>query len=338
MSRPTLRDVAERAGVSISTVSYVLNGSRGISLADATRERVRTAARELGYVPNDLARSLRSQASATIGMILGKPLTSLRYAAIAEGAAAGLREGGRQLVLVGEEHTARAVVDVRARRLDGLVFVGHDDRTVPEDLAAAVAAHDVPFVAIDCHPAQAAPYATVDFDYAMGVDQAYDDFAARGMREVLYVRPDIDSPAERVRAQAIADQRRRHPTIVTRALPSGMTAAGLAAFEADASLAPVRAVGLVERVRTALAAGRADHRAVLCAWGVDAEAAYVAARSVDPGIRVTTLATGVLSSALWPGLTYSHLPLERAGREAARLIAHPQRPGERVVLHPALAL
>lgn len=340
MTRPTLRDVAERAGVSVSTVSYVLNGSRSVALADATRERVGRAAAELGYVPNGLARSLRSQSSGTIGMILGKPLTSGRYAAIAEGAASALRAQGRHLALLGEGEASSAVRDVRAQRLDGLVFVGHDDRSVPPELAALVVEHDVPFVAIDCHPDAAPPYPAVDVDYALGVAQAYDDLAARGVREVLYLRPDIDSPAERVRMRAIEAQRERWPHVDTRALSSGMTAAGLAALETDPTGAPARTRDLADRVHAALAAsaGPADRVALLCAWGVDAEAAYAAARRIHPGIRVTALAAGTLSTALWPGLAFSRLPLEQAGREAARLILGPRRAGEpeRVLLAPEL--
>ena len=57
MSRkPRIKDVAERAGVSTATVSYVLNDVPGARVAAATRERVRAAAGEVGYRPNTLAR------------------------------------------------------------------------------------------------------------------------------------------------------------------------------------------------------------------------------------------------------------------------------------------
>lgn len=60
-SRPTIRDVAERAKVSLTTVSYVLSGRNGGStrISKATQERVSAAARELGYVPNQAARGMR---------------------------------------------------------------------------------------------------------------------------------------------------------------------------------------------------------------------------------------------------------------------------------------
>jgi DNA-binding LacI/PurR family transcriptional regulator len=64
--RVTLRDVAAASGVSRSTVSFVLRDSPGIAIAAATRERVRQAARDLGYVPHGIARALREGSSRII--------------------------------------------------------------------------------------------------------------------------------------------------------------------------------------------------------------------------------------------------------------------------------
>ncbi len=67
--RITREDVAARAGVSTAVVSYVLNdGPRPVSTG--TRARVEAAIRELGYYPNELARSLRVQSTSTIGLII----------------------------------------------------------------------------------------------------------------------------------------------------------------------------------------------------------------------------------------------------------------------------
>ncbi|MFJ4295661.1 LacI family DNA-binding transcriptional regulator [Curtobacterium sp. NPDC089689] len=62
-TRVTAQDVARRAGVSRATVSFVLNDAPGQSISDATRDSVRTAARELGYVPSAAAQILRSGSS-----------------------------------------------------------------------------------------------------------------------------------------------------------------------------------------------------------------------------------------------------------------------------------
>ncbi len=64
----TMKEVAERAGVSASTVSHVLNGTRKVS--DETRERVILAIEELGYRPNLLARSFRTRRTFTLGLLI----------------------------------------------------------------------------------------------------------------------------------------------------------------------------------------------------------------------------------------------------------------------------
>ena len=61
--RVTLNDVAAASGVSRATASFVLRDSPGQSISAGTRERVREAARALGYVPNGLARALREGTS-----------------------------------------------------------------------------------------------------------------------------------------------------------------------------------------------------------------------------------------------------------------------------------
>jgi DNA-binding LacI/PurR family transcriptional regulator len=67
----TLRDVAERAGVSITTVSRILNGREtGVPIRDDTRQRILDAAAELGYRPNMLARALRGSRSWLLGVIV----------------------------------------------------------------------------------------------------------------------------------------------------------------------------------------------------------------------------------------------------------------------------
>ncbi len=68
MTRSSIHDVAERAGVSAATVSHVLNATRFVS--DETRSRVVSAITELGYIPSQAARSLRSQRTRTLALVV----------------------------------------------------------------------------------------------------------------------------------------------------------------------------------------------------------------------------------------------------------------------------
>jgi LacI family transcriptional regulator len=97
MRRATLRDVAERAGVSRSTASRALTGQGYV--AEAVRERVRQTAREIGYVPDAMARTLKQQVSRSIGILV----TDLRnhfYADLAAGASQQAKASGYTTVLV----------------------------------------------------------------------------------------------------------------------------------------------------------------------------------------------------------------------------------------------
>src|SRR3954471_4348636 len=89
--RPTMREVAQLAGVSVQTVSNHVNGRHQYMSAD-TRRRVADAMRELGYHPNVTARSLRSAETRTLGFLvldeharfLADPLTDLVMAGVGD--------------------------------------------------------------------------------------------------------------------------------------------------------------------------------------------------------------------------------------------------------------
>ena len=71
MNRPTIKDVARRAKVSLKTVSRVIN--REASVREDTRERVQRAVDELDYQPDPAARNLRSATSHALGLVYDKP-------------------------------------------------------------------------------------------------------------------------------------------------------------------------------------------------------------------------------------------------------------------------
>ncbi|WP_221583513.1 LacI family DNA-binding transcriptional regulator [Microbacterium sp. G2-8] len=341
MNRPTLRDVAERAGVSVSAVSYALNENSDFPLAERTRARIRRIAREIGYVPNSLARSLRQRAARLIGVILDKPLTYPRYAAIAEGLSEGVADEGYQLMFLATRDHQAGVDAVRGGQLDGLVFVGHDDHAVPDDLARAVAEHEIPFGAIDCgHAVGDVPYSTVDFDYAHGVHLVIEHLVAEGVQTVHYVRPEIVSHAERVREQAMFHELAARPDVAIHVLQTAITSESLAEIESSREDTGYRrdlarrVDALLEKSRTAPA-----DTAFVCSWGADVETVFATARSRDPQYRVVGLAAGALDPAQWDGLSSADLPLVEGGRVCARLVVATARDGsapDHLLLAPTL--
>ena len=106
--RPTINDVARRAGVSKSLVSLVMRDSDMVS--PARREAVLNAARELGYRPNGIARSLAEARTRTVGVIVSD-LRNPWYVDILDGFRHALRAGGFR-VLIGGGQLADHQVDL----------------------------------------------------------------------------------------------------------------------------------------------------------------------------------------------------------------------------------
>lgn len=121
--RPSLKDVAERARVSFQTTSKVLRG--GGTVAETTRQRILEAADELGYVPNDIARSLVTQRTRTLGVVVGD-LSDHIIARFVVGAEREAQRRGYALVVVaaetGTEEGERSLRTLLERRVDGIVM------------------------------------------------------------------------------------------------------------------------------------------------------------------------------------------------------------------------
>lgn len=129
--RVTSRDVAQRAGVSRTTVSFVLNDVQGTHISQETRERVLQAARELGYVPDAAARSLASRRTHTLGLVLVRKPSYIAADAFLPQVIYGLvestRPAGFHLLVEPVEDVDRPdayIHLVRAKHIDGILVSG----------------------------------------------------------------------------------------------------------------------------------------------------------------------------------------------------------------------
>lgn len=145
--RVTIRDVAARAGVSVATVSRVINESGPVN--DATRLRIREIARELRYAPNSAARSLSTRRTHTFGVLL-PDLHGEFFSEVIRGLDQAVQRHHRHL-LVSSSHNDRAEVAAALRvmhgRVDGLVLMTPevDAETIVDELPAGL-----PVVLLNC--------------------------------------------------------------------------------------------------------------------------------------------------------------------------------------------
>lgn len=148
--RPTMKDVARLAGVSIQTVSVVVNDKAVVS--PETRERILAAIDELGYRPQAVGRSLRTGSTRTIGLLVAD-ITNPFFARMADAVEDHAHEAGYNLILYNTHSDAereRTYLHIAAERwVDGMLFVTTSDTL--HGLGALRSA-GIPTVAIDRIP------------------------------------------------------------------------------------------------------------------------------------------------------------------------------------------
>lgn len=182
--RPTSADVAARAGVSRTTVSFVLNQRPDSQISPSTWRRVEEAARELGYYAHGPARQLAAGASLTLGLVLCQtPEQVATDALLAEtllGVTAAARAGGYRVLVEpltpGEGSYAELL---RSQRTDGLIVSG--PRVDDAELAAIV---DEGFpIVLQGHRADL-PMPSVDVDNRAGARGAVEHLLGLGHRRI----------------------------------------------------------------------------------------------------------------------------------------------------------
>lgn len=194
---PSTIDVARRAGVSQTTVSFVLNAGTRSKVADETAKRVLDAIEELGYRPNKLARSLVHGRTQTVGLVLPY-LASDYHAEIVYGMRDTLLEHGYHLLFMNAEPGSQteevAIEFLLQQRVDAMLcFVNAKTRNIMPQWLDTLERAETPAVVIDC-PFFADAVDTVVSDDVAGMRSAVDHLYELGHRVIGYIMD--DSPAD----------------------------------------------------------------------------------------------------------------------------------------------
>ncbi|HLQ60225.1 MAG TPA: LacI family DNA-binding transcriptional regulator [Candidatus Acidoferrales bacterium] len=199
--RPTIRDVAARAGVSHQTVSRVINVDGYVAVD--TRASVLRAIRQLNYVPNGIARSLSSNRSHTLGVV-SNDISDHSFAELAAGAELEARRHGFYLVIGSVEDESPDDEEaylrlMQQRRIEGLIVARPRLRPASQRLLAAMG-RSIPTVAIASR-LEAPRLHSVDIDNRGGGRLAAAHLVEMGHRAVATITGPLDWPSAAARLQ-----------------------------------------------------------------------------------------------------------------------------------------
>lgn len=311
-SRVRLKDVAAEAGVSVTTVSHVLNQTPHTRINEQTRQRVLDVAAKMEYRPNRIARSLRTQSSGMIGLLTEEIATTPHAGRIILGAQETASKHHLTLAIINSALQADAderrddVVALLDRQVDGIIYatVFHDVVTPPEELRT------VPSVLIGAQD-RARRVSSVEPDERAGASGAVDALIAAGHRRIAHVASAEDVPANRGRQQGYRAALTAHGLPVDEHL--------IAAAEGEASGGFLAASRLLDL--------REPPTAIFCYNDRMAMGVYRAI--ADRGLRVPEDVSVIgfdnqepIASGLYPGLTTVSLPHYEMGAWAVEQLVH----------------
>ncbi|OSZ60365.1 LacI family transcriptional regulator [Streptomyces pharetrae CZA14] len=303
-TRPTSRDVAEAAGVSQAAVSLVLGEKWRGRVSEATAERVREAARTLGYRPNLAARNLRLGRTRTVLLVV-PALTTEFFAGVYTGAARVAAAHGFGVVLYPSPEgigPARDPFASAQAALDGVLA-----SSMAADALTAIRGDQLPLVMLDSDPDGSLGAATVNLDITDGVRQVAEHLLGLGHRRFLHLAADVASWTFEIRARELAARVGAVPGTTVRTAP-----------------APISIEGARAAAEAALSAPGPRPTAIVCDDDKLAAGAYKAARRlglrIPDDISVTGLDDLALATAIDPELTTVRLDAELFGERGMQAL------------------
>ena len=320
----TIKDVAERARVSFTTVSHVVNGTRTVS--DESRKRVLEAIKDLKYVPSAAARSLKINRTFTIGLITSNN-TNPFFAEVVRGVEDTCYENGFNVILCNSDDSPskqrRYVRVLSEKQVDGLIVMSSGGGA---ELAQVLQSVAMPCVEVD-RDIEDLDFDMVKVDHEFGADLAIQHLLALGHRRIACIAGPLSlSPVvQRVHGYRSALQAAglEAPDVLMR--ESDFTSAG--GYRAMMGL-----LSVPERP-TAVFAGND-----LIAIGAICAAAEAGLR-IPADLSIIGFDDIALAAYTNPPLTTVAQPMNETGRLAARMlidrIERPSRPAQRELVKPS---
>ncbi|ABW16376.1 transcriptional regulator, LacI family [Parafrankia sp. EAN1pec] len=208
LARPSQRDVAALAGVSRTTVSFVMNGvADAAKISPETRARVWAAVEELGFRPNEIARSLRSSRSNVLGLVTSEIATTPHAVAIIKGAQETAFAHDKTLLIVDTDGRrdldGETITKMSRWQVEGLILAtDHHRELVPPDGIG-----QTPTILVNCFPADGSLTSIVP-DERQGGCLATETLLAAGHRRIGFINGPDRFPASVGRMRGYRDAHR----------------------------------------------------------------------------------------------------------------------------------
>jgi LacI family transcriptional regulator len=203
--RATIADVASLAGVHPGTVSRALNRKTEGQVNPETASRVRAAAKQLGYIPNSIARGLRTSSSMTIGVII-PDLTNPIFPPIVRGIDSHLAPRGYSTFVVntdGSDATERLLFEsLVQRQVDGFIFAtGHAGHSI----AGEAYERGIRAVMVN-RDSRGVPFPAAVGDDAQGIKESVEHLWHLGHRRIVHIAGPPTFSTSQVRAEAFVTE------------------------------------------------------------------------------------------------------------------------------------
>lgn len=311
MKRVSIKDVAREAGVSATTVSYVLNKKPNETISAETSQRVLQAVEKLHYVPNLNARSLSSRRTNLIGVVIpqtepgkefmfsnpfyGELLSSIEYNA---------RKNGYHLLLTGTREDQSYLSIAQTRSVDGIIIVGTYPSRSLDDLRNI----GVPIVLVDSYVTDEA-FHTIGIEDKSGAREAVRYLIQMGHERIAFVSGSIrENGVNNKRYQGYCE---------------AMSEAGLTVFQEDLYLGDVSFEYGMEAAQQYMKRGTLQTAAFATA---DVLAVGMLKKLLQNGIKVPEDISIVgfddvsMAQMCYPSLTTVHQDISEKGKEAVACI------------------
>ena len=197
---PTIKEVADLAGVAVGTVSHVITGS--VPVSEPLRRKVHAAIRELDYHPNHVARSLKTSRTRTLGIIV-PDMTISFFPQIIRGAESAARERGYTLIAVNSDESAARQKDLlsllRSQRVEGILLVIASTQTPLTQISRMTDA-GIPIVCVDRIPDRVA-VDSISVEDVSAAEMAVNHLISLGHRRIAIATGPLSLKNERQRLQ-----------------------------------------------------------------------------------------------------------------------------------------